>query len=82
MYRMIKHIKMSQIKQKTQENVNCNCIHGSCYNKHCISVSDICYSIKQLKHGKVMEIQVVSHLILLMVQENCLFICVYFLSLS
>ena len=30
----------------------CNCIHGSCYNKHCISVSDICYSIKQLKHGK------------------------------
>ena len=43
---------MSQIKQKTQESVLCKCIDGSCYNKHCISVSDICYSIKQLKHGK------------------------------
>ena len=43
---------MSHIKEKTQESVLYNCIQGSCYNKHCISVTDICYSIKQLKHGK------------------------------
>ena len=49
-------VQMSQIKQKHRKytgSVLCNCTHGSCYNKHCISVSDICYSIKQLKHDPV-----------------------------
>ena len=43
---------MSHLKQQIEKKALCNCKHGNCYNNHCITVSDINESIKQLKHGK------------------------------
>ena len=43
---------MFDLKQQVEKNVQNYCIHGKCYNCHCITVNDINESIKQLKHGK------------------------------
>ena len=44
--------RMLNLKHQTEKNILSCCIHGNCYNSHCITVNDINESIKQLKHGK------------------------------
>ena len=43
---------MFNLKQQTEKNVQRLCIHGKCYNSHCINVDDIRESIRQLKLDK------------------------------